>query len=175
MRENFMTGRFVRIAGPLLAALLFSLPAARAQTAAPSPSPEALAVARELVTTMRLIEQFKAMMPMILKTLKPAMVQGRSDVERDYDAMTPVLLDSFQSRYDELSEAVAIIYSSNFTADDLRALIAFYKTPTGQKFVQKTPVVMQESMAAGQRFGKSVAGDLQKRMTDELRKKGHNL
>jgi uncharacterized protein len=167
-----MSSRLSRATG-LIAALVFffAAPVARAQ----SPSPEALAAAKELVSTMNLVAQFKAMMPTIMKTLKPAIVQGRSDVDRDYDAMTPILLEGFQARLGELSEAVAIIYSSNFSADDLRALTAFYKTPTGQKFLQMTPVVMQQTMAAGQKFGQSVAADMQTRMIEELRKKGHPL
>jgi len=166
-----MSYRFVRITGLLVAALWFSAPLARAQSA----SPETLATAKELLSTMNLADQFKALMPAIMQNMKAAVVQGRSDVERDYDAMTPILLEGFQARLGELSEAVAIVYAGNFSADDLRALIAFYKTPTGQKFLQKTPVVMQQTMAAGQKFGQSVASDLHQRMIDELRKKGHTL
>jgi uncharacterized protein len=126
--ENFMLGRSFQIAGPLIAALLLSMPLARAQSAAPAPSPETLTVARELVTTIHFVEQFKAVIPAIMKSLKPAVVQGRSNVEHDYDAMVPVLLDGFRARFDELSEAAAIIYASNFSTEDLRGLIAFYKT-----------------------------------------------
>jgi hypothetical protein len=68
---------------------------------------------------------------------------ARSFVDRDYDALTPMLLEGFQARYDELSEAVAIIYANNFAPDDLHGLIAFYKSPAGQKFLQETPVVTQ--------------------------------
>ena len=89
--------------------------------------------------------------------------------------MTPILLEGFQARMGELSEAVAIIYSSNFSADDLRAVTAFYKTPAGRKLLEKTPVVAQQTMAAGQKFGQSVAADMQKRIIEELRKKGHTL
>jgi uncharacterized protein len=169
-----MLGRSFRIAGALIAALLFSIPSAWAQSA-PSPSPEALAAARELVTAMRFVDQFKALMPTIVKGLKPAIVQGRDNVERDFDAVTPVLLDGFQGRLGDLSEAVAIIYANNFSADDLRGLIAFYKTPLGQRFLQKSAPIAQQSMLTGQRFGQSVAADLRQRIIDELRKKGHNL
>lgn len=128
-----------------------------------------------MVTTARLVDRFKALMPTIMKSLKPSIVQGRSDVERDYDALTPVLLDGFLARFDEMSEAVAIIYANNFTPDDLRALIAFYKTPVGQKFLAKSSLVAQQQLLAAERFGQSVAVELQQRMREELRKKGHNL
>jgi hypothetical protein len=167
---EFMSNRLVGMTVLFAAVLLLMVPA-RAQ----SPSPDALAAAKELVTAMNLSEQFKALMPMIMKNLKPAIVQGRNDVDRDYEAMTPILLEWFQARMGELSEAVAIVYSSNFSAEDLRAVTAFYKTPAGQKLLEKTPVVTQQTMAAGQKFGQSVAADMQKRIIEELRKKGHTL
>ncbi|WP_082076994.1 DUF2059 domain-containing protein [Bradyrhizobium sp. LTSPM299] len=170
-----MLHRLLRVTGLLVVVMALAAPLARAQTAAPTPSPEALAVAKELVATIHLADQFKTLMPTIMKGLKPAIVQGRSDVDRDYDALTPVLLEGFQARYDELSEAVAIIYANNFTPDDLQGLIAFYKSPVGQKFLQKTPVVTQQSLLAGQKFGQSVAADMRQRIIEELRKKGHDL
>jgi hypothetical protein len=167
-----MLHRLLRITGPLVAVLLSVAPA---WPQMPSPSPDALAAAKELVTTINLSNQFKTLMPLIMKNLKPAIVQGRSAVERDYDAMIPVLLEAFQGRIGELSEAFAILYSSNFSAEELRAVTAFYRTPVGQKYLQKQPALAQQSMTVGQQFGKSIAADLQKRMIEELRKKGHAL
>jgi hypothetical protein len=170
LRRVFMSNRLFRMAG-LLAAVLLLTASARAQ----SPSPESTAAAKELINTINLADQFKNLMPMIMKNLKPAIVQGRSEVDRDYDAMVPVLLEASQARIGELIEAVAIIYSSNFSAEELRAVIAFYKTPVGQKFLQKQPFMMQQTMTVGQKFGQSIAADMQKRMIEELRKKGHTL
>jgi uncharacterized protein len=165
-----MSNRLFRMVGLLATVLLLTAPA-RAQ----SPSPESTAAAKELINTINLADQFKNLMPMIMKNLKPAIVQGRSEVDRDYDAMVPVLLEASQARIGELIEAVAIIYSSNFSAEELRAVIAFYKTPVGQKFLQKQPFMMQQTMTVGQKFGQSIAADMQKRMIEELRKKGHSL
>ena len=67
------------------------------------------------------------------------------------------------------------IYASNFSAEDLRAATAFYRTPAGQKFLEKTPLVTQQTMAAGQKFGQSVGADAQQRMIEEMRNKGHTL
>ncbi|MFL6373873.1 MAG: DUF2059 domain-containing protein [Pyrinomonadaceae bacterium] len=40
------------------------------------------------------------------------------------------------------------VYAHHFTDDELRDLIAFYKTPTGQKLVRETPQMMVETMSA---------------------------
>jgi hypothetical protein len=151
--------------------VLVSVDVARAQ----APSPEALAAAKELIETVHLNEVYKAIIPTMMKTLRPAVVQGRPEVDRQYDALVPVMMEAFQDRVSEMSEAAAIVYARNFSADDLHALNEFYKTPAGQKLVQKLPVVTQELTSAGAKFGQSLGRDVQQRMIDELRKRGVNL
>jgi hypothetical protein len=157
--------------GALVLHVFFSVGFARAQT----PAPEAVAAAKEVIQTMHLNDQYNAVIPGIFKNLKPAIVQGRADVEQQYDALVPAMLEAFRQRVSELSDAAAIVYARNFSIDDLHALNDFYKTPAGQRLLQKMPTISQEMMGAGMKFGQSIGGEVQKRMVDELRKKGVNL
>ncbi len=142
---------------------------------AQTPSPEAMAAARELVVVMQAADRFKAIFPMIIQQLKPAIVQNRPAVEKDYDAIMPLIVTETNARIGELVEQMAAIYAQNFTVTELHEVTAFYRTPTGQKIQQKTPEIAQQSMIAGQKFGEKLTDDLQKRITDELRKRGHNI
>jgi uncharacterized protein len=164
-----MLGRMIG----LFALLVFLLPAPAAS--AQAASPEALSAANELLETMHYKEQVSAILPGIIKALKPSIVQGRAEIDRQYDILTPIMLEGFQTRLSELSEAAALVYSRNFSSEDLLALIAFYKTPAGQRLLQKLPTVTQEIMIAGGKFGQSVGEEMRKRMIEELRKKGVNL
>src|SRR5689334_16014237 len=116
-----MSKLVLRISG-VLALLVCLLVPAQAQ----SPAADAEAAARELISVMKLDEQFKAMLPAIMKTMKPAIVQNRPDVDREFDAFAPKLIAGLASRISELSEGLVAIYSSNFSADELRAVTAFY-------------------------------------------------
>jgi len=168
-----MHGRAVSIAVAIsifALALLSGGPAA-----AQSPAPDALAAARELVTASRAAEQLKTLLPLIMQQLKPAIVQGRPEMARDFDAIIPQLVEGMNARSEAFAEGVAAVYARNFTADELRAVTAFYRGPVGQKFLEKMPVIAQESMAMGQKFGQEIAGELHDRMIEELRKRGHNL
>ena len=142
---------------------------------APAQSPDAVAAAKELLGVMHSADNFKTMMPTIMQALKPAVVQGRPEVERDYDALIPALMGAMTSRLDEMIDKIAGVYASKFSAAELREVTTFYRGPIGQKFVQQLPGIMQESMAIGQQFGQQLASDLQRRMIEELRKKGHNI
>jgi hypothetical protein len=119
---------------------------------AQSPSPDTLAAARELIVTMRAADYFKTIMPAIVQQLKPAIVQNRPQVERDYDAIMPLMLDSMNARVNEIIDQVAALYARNFTAAELNEVVAFYRGPTGQKFIQKLPLITQELRKRGQIF-----------------------
>jgi hypothetical protein len=138
-------------------------------------SPDATAAARELLTTMRMADQLKAILPLLMQQLKPAIVQGRPEVERDLDALMPLMVELVNKRSAELIEATATVYVRHFTPDEMRQLTAFYRDPIGQKLLEKLPVITQEAMVVGQKFGQAVAGELQGRIVDELRKRGHKI
>lgn len=169
-----MTKRSTPFAAAILAVTLIFGGSAGAQTA----SPEAVAAARELVIVMRAAEQFKTILPLIMRQLKPAIVQGRPEVERDFDAMIPVLNEIMGAQSEPITKLVddiAMIYARNFTVEEMRRVTAFYREPVGQKFLDKMPVITQDSMSAGQEFGRAIAFELQKRMVEELRKRGHKI
>ena len=144
-------------------------------SAAQSASPEQMTAARELIAAMRAADQFKSIIPVLMQQLRPAIVQGRPEVERDYDTMVPVMLEIFNTRSGEMIEAVAAIYARNFTVDEMQQVISFYRTPVGQKLLDKLPAIFQESLAIGTKFGQAVASELQNRLIEELRKRGHKI
>jgi hypothetical protein len=170
IEETEMLRRYV-IAGIYVLGLCFvAAPAASQQAPA-----DALPVARELITVMRATDQFKLIFPTIMQSLKPAIVQGRPQIEKDIDAMMPVLLEGVNSRINEITDQMAGVYARTFTVDEMHQLIAFYQTPVGQKLLEKLPTLVQESMSIGQAWGRRLATELRDSMVDALRKKGHQL
>ena len=151
--------------------LLLSTGVAPAQ----APSPEAMAAARELVTTLKLSDQYKALLPVILLGLKPALVQDRPEIERDYEAMMPTVADAYAPFYNAMIDSAATVYANNFSVDELRELEAFYRRPVGQKFLEKSQAIMQQSMQVGEDTSRKAAEDLRTRLTQQLRQKGHKL
>jgi hypothetical protein len=158
---------------PLIIAtlLLFSICTSSAQT----PSPDAMTAARSLVTTMKLPDQYKALLPAILLTLKPALVQDRPEIERDYNAMMPMIEGAFAPYYTAMLDDVAAVYANNFTLGELREIEAFYRQPAGQKLLEKTPALAQQTNQVGLDASRRAADDLRARLTEALRQKGHKL
>ena len=75
-----MSRLVLTIAGTLL--LLISGASAQA------PSPEAMSAARKLVVTLKIADQYRALLPQLLLKLRPVVAQDRPEIERDYDAVT---------------------------------------------------------------------------------------
>ena len=151
--------------------LLLSVCAAPAQTA----SPDAMAAARSLVVTMRQADQYRALLPEILLALKPALTQDRPEIERDYEAMTPVIVDAFAPYVQQMVDQLANVYATNFTVDELKQIEAFYKQPAGQKLLLKEAAIEQAATQIGQDGGRKASDDLRARLTQALRQKGHKL
>jgi len=49
-------------------------------------------------------------------------------------------------------------------------MIAFYESEIGKKMVEKTPIIMQQSMQIGQQWGMEMGAKIAMRMREELSK-----
>jgi uncharacterized protein len=156
----------------LVAGLLLSL---ALPASAETPSPEAMTTARSLVSTMGLADQYRALLPVILLSLKPAVTQDRPEIEQDYDAMAAMIANAYTPFYNQMIEQAATLYATNFTVDELRQLDSFYHLPVGQKLLAKSQALAQQTAQIGQDVSRKATDELRSRLTDALRQKGHKL
>jgi hypothetical protein len=134
-----------------------------------------MSAARNLVNTLKLSDQFKALLPVILLNIKPVLVQDRPEIERDYNAMMPAIADAYTPYFNAMVDAAAKVYVNNFTIDELREMEAFYRKPAGQKLLQKSQEITQQIAQVGQDGGRKASEGLRLRLTELLRQKGHKL
>jgi uncharacterized protein len=159
------------LAVPMLAFTLLCATPAASQTA----SPEATAAARELLESLGMTDQYQTIVPSVLKQLLAAIAQSRPDVERELNALMPLMLEFAEERRAVLIETTAAIYIRRFTVEEMRQLTAFYRQPVGQKLLENLPAINKEQFQVGQQFGHFVAAELKERIIEELRKRGHKI
>jgi hypothetical protein len=70
---------------------------------------------------------------------------------------------------DDLVKQFSPVYEKHLTETDLNDIIKFYSTPAGKKLAEKTPILTQESMAAGQVWGQAVG----QKVMMKLKEKGY--
>jgi len=158
-----MSRRLLAIAGTLL----FLVCGAFAE----APSPEAMTAARKLVATLKIADQYRALLPQLLLKLRPVVAQDRPEIERDYDAMTAPGAEIYAPFFASMVDQIAAVYAASFTLDELRQIEAFYAQPAGQKFLAQSDALAQASQDVSQK----AADQLKQRLIEALRQKGHKL
>jgi len=78
-------------------------------------------------------------------------------------------------RLPELLDEIVPIYHRQFTHDEIRELIVFYRTDVGQKTLRALPRIIEESSTLGQQWGQILGMELVNRVERELSAKGINL
>jgi uncharacterized protein len=63
--------------------------------------------------------------------------------------------------WEKMGPRMTELYMKSFTETEVRELIAFYKTPTGQKTLQQMPTLMQEGAKIGADLAKEHQGELE--------------
>jgi hypothetical protein len=79
-------------------------------------------------------------------------------------------LSAAREQKGELGALFIQIYDRHFTAEELRQLLAFYRTPIGQKLLAEQPAITQEAMAVGQQWGQRLGFEIGQKMAAEAQR-----
>lgn len=74
-----------------------------------------------------------------------------------------------------LVDLMILLHHKHLTHDDIKGLIAFYQTPLGKKAISLMPVITQESLLLGQRWGESLGPKVWQRAKARFKQEGHEL
>lgn len=98
-----------------------------------------------------------------------AIKTSMESVRKTNTAVPAELWDEFENAFtvEDIVDLTVPVYDKHFTHQEIKDLIALYRTPLGQKLLEKTPVIMQESMIKGQQHGQEVAMRIIQRMQAE--------
>ena len=102
------------------------------------------------------------------------MTQDRPEIERDYDAMTATVMDAYTPYYNAMIESVATLYASNFSLEGPHEIDGFDGRPAGQKFLEKSPAILQQGIQIGDDGGRKAAEDIMARLTQLVRQRLQN-
>ncbi|QNA46612.1 DUF2059 domain-containing protein [Lacibacter sediminis] len=82
-----------------------------------------------------------------------------SSFKKQMPAVETDFWDEFmkEAQTGDLITMIAPVYAKHFTENEVKELIAFYKTPVGKKLVEKLPVISQESYGIGETWGKALS------------------
>jgi uncharacterized protein len=114
-------------------------------------------------TRKQMIDQMKA--GMVQKLLGVSMSASQQQKLDDFTDKVSVVISQALS-WDSLEPEYAKIYADNYTEQQIDDLIAFYKSPTGQVMVEKTPILIQQANAITQKHIAAAIPQLQQLLRD---------
>src|SRR5437764_11412261 len=142
---------------------------------AQAPSASAVATARELVETKGGGAMFDPVIISVVEQTKAALLQTNPQLARDLNDVSTQLRTEFAPRRDELLGQAAKLYAERFSEQELKDMLAFYKSPLGKKMTTQEPQVLDETFNYIQQWGARVSEEVMNRFRAEMKKKGHNL
>jgi hypothetical protein len=158
--------RILSAAGLVLGLVLASAPAGAQQPqVAKEPSPAAVAAAKEILAMKHAGDMYASAVPNIVQRTKDTLLQSNLNLQKDLNEVAVIVAQRLAGKEQEIGEGMAKIYAAMFTEQELKDLVAFYKTPLGQKLLATEPKAIQTSMA----YMNSWAGGFAEIVTGEFR------
>ena len=157
------------------AVLAFACLAFGASAHAQQPTPGALAAAKELLQIKGSTAMFDPLVPGIVETVKNNYLQTNTSLVKDLNEVAVQLRTEFAPRRAEIVDEVAVLYARRFSEQELKDVLAFYKTPVGKKFVTEEPLVIDESLQRAQAWSQKLSEEVLSRFRAEMKKRGHDL
>jgi hypothetical protein len=165
-------------AAGLVLALTSAVPAVAQQGQQPAlkpASPACMASAREILSMKSVATMYANAVPGIVQQTKQTLIQANLNYQKDLDEVAVVVAQGFAGKEKEIGEGMAQIYCNEFSDQELKDLVTFYKSPLGQKLLNNEPRAIQSSMAYMNQWAQSFAETVNSQFRAEMRKRGKQI
>jgi hypothetical protein len=139
------------------------------------PTPAALATGKEIVALTGATTLFNPLIAGVIEQAKLLFLQQNPGLAKDLNDVAAKLRADLAPRFDEINTEVARLYATHFTEQELKDILAFYKTPTGTKMLSEQPKLVDDSLRFAQNWANKLSEEVVSMMRDEMKKKGHQL
>jgi uncharacterized protein len=135
-------------------------------------SPAALAAAREILVMKNAAAMYANAVPNLVAQTKSGLLQTNLNYQKDLDEVAVIVAKQLAGREKEVGDAMAQIYANEFTEQELKDLVTFYKSPLGAKLLANEPRAIQFSMSYMNQWGQQFAAAVDAAFRAEMKKRG---
>jgi hypothetical protein len=153
-------------------------PAAAQQKAAPAQNtlpPGAIAAAKEILILKNASAVYQGAVVATIQNVKVALMQSNLNLQKDIEEISLKLARDLSGRESEIGDGMAQIYATNFTEQELKDLLTFYRSPLGKKSLEQEPKSIEASLNFMRNWGEDLAQEINERFRDEMKKRGKDL
>jgi hypothetical protein len=174
--------RILSAAGLAVGLALTAVPAEAQQKNAPAAttplkpgSPAALAAAKEILAMKNASAMYANAVPNLVEQTKNVLMQSNLNYQKDLNEVAIIVAKNLAGREKEIGEGMAQVYANEFTEQELKDLVTFYKSPLGQKLLASEPRAIQFSMSYMNQWAQAFAETINGQFRAEMKKRGKDI
>jgi hypothetical protein len=150
-------------------------PAAPAATPLKPASPGALAAAKEILAMKNASAMYANAVPNLVQQTKNVLMQSNLNYQKDLNEVAIIVAKALAGREKEIGDGMAQVYANEFTEQELKDLVNFYKSPLGQKLLASEPRAIQFSMSYMNQWAQQFAEVINGQFRAEMKKRGKEI
>jgi uncharacterized protein len=173
--------RILSAAGLAVGLALTAVPADAQQKNAPAAtqlkpgSPAAIAAAKELLAMKNAAAMYANAVPNLVEQTKNVLMQSNLNYQKDLNEVAIIVAKNLAGREKEIGEGMAQVYANEFTEQELKDLVNFYKSPLGKKLLASEPRAIQFSMSYMNQWAQQFAEVINGQFRAEMKKRGKDI
>ncbi|HEX7892689.1 MAG TPA: DUF2059 domain-containing protein [Terriglobales bacterium] len=115
-------------------------------------------------------QMMNAMTPSLHKMVHDQYLKDKDKLPADFEERTNKMMDDMfhNMPFDDMMAAMVPVYQRHLTKGDVKSLLVFYSSPTGQKMLHDLPAIMSESMEAMMPIMQKYMESVRQRINDEF-------
>ena len=102
-------------------------------------------------------------------------MQTNLNYQKDLNEVAVIVAKNLAGKEQEIGDGMAKIYANEFTEQELKDLVTFYKSPLGQKLLATEPRAIQFSMSYMHQWGQFFAQTVNEQFRVEMKKRGKEI
>jgi uncharacterized protein len=146
-------------------------PSAAAAAPAP-PSPAAIAAADKILSDIGLKQSIAIVVPGMMVELETNVTRTRPEIRDSLRATLKAIQPEFDQTAKQTYTEAAALLASQMSEKDITEVAAFFESPAGKKYVQVTPVFLQNLTDVTGAWREKLSTDILERARAEMKKKG---
>jgi len=166
--------------------VLAGAPAQAQQKNAPAPAatgvpglkpgtPAALAAAKEILAMKNASAMYASAVPNLVEQTKNTLMTSNLNYQKDLNEVAVIVAKNLAGREKEIGDGMAQVYANEFTEQELKDLVTFYKSPLGAKLLTSEPRAIQFSMSYMNAWAQQFAEVINGQFRAEMKKRGKDI
>jgi hypothetical protein len=139
------------------------------------PSVTAIGLAIEILVAKGAQQIYEPIVPGLIERAKGVFLQQNPMLGRDLNEVAGRLRAELGPRGVELMNDAAKLYAASFSEQELRDVLAFYKSPLGKKVITEEPTILDKSVQNAETWASKLGDEVMAKFRAEMKKKGHDL